>query len=363
MGPRIRRLRRDLGLTQAVMAQDLQVSASYIALIERNHRPISADMLIRLAETYNVDIASFRSTDDDAIAQLQSALSEPVFTDLGITRDDLRDLTAVNPALSEAVASLYQSYRTSQRTVMEARASGSEVKDPLEDARQFISNNSNHFPALDKTGEDIAKTLDTRHGNLLDAVAVRLKNTHSLDLRILPADIMVSAYRRLDRHRRQIAISESLDNASRAFQAVLQLVLLECSNLIDETVDVGTFETEAGKRVARAALANYLAAAVVFPYEVFHQATEELHYDIEALSRRFGASFEQVAHRLTTLQRPGREGIPFFFLRIDAAGNVSKRFSAGVFPFCPLRRVMPIVECPRDLSPPQKNPLANHTAS
>ena len=355
VGPRLRRLRRELGITQAAMAQDLDVSASYIALIERNHRPISAELLIRLAETYNVDIASFRDADGDAIEHLQDALTDPVFTNVGITRDDLRDLSAVNPALTDAVASLYQSYQSSQRAVMESRASGAEIMDPLEDARQFITKNRNYFPALDQSGEEIAHALSRFKGAALDAVAARLKNKHSLELRILPADIMAGAYRRYDRHRRQIAISEALDQASRVFQAILQVILLECGNLLDQTTGSGEFETEAGQRLARAALANYIAAAVIFPYRTFHQSAEELKYDLEALSRRFGASFEQVAHRLTTLQRPGLEGVPFFFLRIDAAGNVSKRFSAGVFPFarfggsCPLWNVHETFRIPRKI--------------
>ena len=52
-------------------------------------------------------------------------------------------------------------------------------------------------------------------------------------------------------------------------------------------------------------------------------------YDIDILARRFQASFEQVCHRLTTLRRPGAEGVPFHFLRIDIAGNISKSFSAS----------------------------------
>ena len=333
MGPRVRRLRRQLGLTQAVMAGELDISPSYIALIERNHRPMSADLLIRLAETYDLDIAAFASAEDETTQQLEAALADPVFADLSIGRDDMRDLTAANPALSEAVAALYQSYRASQRAMMEARASGGGVKDPLEEARDFIDSSQNYFPALDEASEETAGELAKMRGGLFDAIARRLEDKHNLSLRILPADVMVGAYRRLDRHRAQVVISEALDGTSRTFQAALQLILLEQHETLDRAIADTSFSTDAGYKLTRAALANYAAGALTLPYQRFVTSAEELDYDIEALTRRFNASFEQVAHRLTTMQRPGAQGVPFFFVRIDAAGNVSKRFSGGVFPF------------------------------
>ncbi len=335
------------------MAKDLDISPSYIALIERNHRPMSADLLIRLAEAYDVDIAAFAAAEDETLSQLETALADPLFAEFSISRDDIRDLLSANPALGEAVAALYQSYRASQSAVMEARAGDETGKDPLEEARSFISAARNYFPGLDQAGEEISRALALQSPNLIDALGERFKQKHGLSLRVLPADIMVGAYRRHDRHRSQIAISEALDQASRSFQATLQLVLLELGALLDDAVSADAFETDAGRRLARAALANYAAGAIIFPYERFFESAQELKYDIEALSRRFNASFEQVAHRLTTLQRPGREGIPFFFLRIDAAGNVSKRFSGGVFPFaryggsCPLWSIHQTFKTPR----------------
>lgn len=354
IGPRLRRIRRELGLTQAQMAGDLDISPSYITLIERNQRPLPADLLLRLAETYNLELTAFAAGDEDAFARLEAALADPIFQDLSISREDVRDLLSANPAMGEAVAALYAAYRASQTAVMEARAAGAAgPADPLEEARDFIAEQRNYFPALDEAGEETANALAAEGGALFAAIGERLKKRHSLSLRILPADIMVGAYRRHDRHRGQIAISEALDQASRDFQATLQLVLLEQAETLDETVKATSFETDAGRRLARAALANYAAGAIIFPYDRFFDSARELKYDIEALGRRFGASFEQVCHRLTTLQRPGGEGVPFFFLRIDAAGNVSKRFSGGVFPFaryggsCPLWNIHETFRTPR----------------
>ncbi|WDI32606.1 short-chain fatty acyl-CoA regulator family protein [Hyphococcus flavus] len=355
LGPRLRRLRRGLGLTQAAMAKDLDVSASYIALIERNHRPLSAELLIRLAEIYDIEIAAFAGAEDRTVSQLQAALGDPVFSNFSIEREDIRDLTATNPALGDAVAALYGAYRASQNAVMEARAGGDVANDPLEEAREFISRERNYFPALDQAGEETAIALGAKKTGQYEALAQRFQDRHGLKVRVLPDDIMVGAYRRNDRHRKQVMVSELLDHASRVFQLSLQLALLEGEELLDEAVSRAAFETDAGKRLTRAALANYYAAAIMLPYGKFRRSAEELQYDVEALGRRFGASFEQVCHRLTTLQKTGEEGIPFFFLRFDAAGNVSKRFSGGVFPFaryggsCPIWNIHQTFRTPRKI--------------
>ncbi len=355
VGPRIRRIRRGLGLTQAQMAAELDVSPSYITLIERNQRPLPAELLLRLAETYGLDLGAFASGEDETFAQLEAMLVDPIFQDLSLGKEDVRDLLSANPAMGEAVAALYGAYRSATAATLEARAAGGAgaKADPVEEARDFIAEARNYFPALDEAGEETAAALAAAKTGLMEALAERFEKRHGLKLRILPADIMVGAYRRHDRHRRQLMISEALDQASRVFQAALQLALIEARDALDAIVNKASFESDAGRRLARAALANYYAGAIIFPYRRFLQSAEELKYDVEALGRRFGASFEQVCHRLTTLQRPGAEGVPFFFLRFDAAGNVSKRFSGGVFPFaryggsCPVWNIHEAFRTPR----------------
>jgi len=81
------------------------------------------------------------------------------------------------------------------------------------------------------------------------------------------------------------------------------------------------------------------------PYGAFRAEAKAVRHDIDRLSRRFGVSFEQACHRLSTLQRPGAEGIPFYFCRVDMAGNITKRHSATRLQFarfggaCPLWHV------------------------
>lgn len=354
IGPQVRRLRRERRQTQAEMAAALGVSASYVNLIERNQRPVSADLLLRVAAAYDLDLAKFGAS-SDLEPGLIAAFQDPLFADAGVTRADAVELAGGNPVLGEAVAALYRAFRASQNALLEARASGgSGERDPVEEARDFVQSRRNHFPALDAVGESFAESdASRRHGSAAAALLLRFEEKHAIRVRILPADVMGGATRRLDRHARELRIAETLDGASRQFQLALQLVLLEQAGLLDNLVNGAKFETDAGRRLARAALANYGAAAHIMPYAAFLASAESLAYDVEALGRRYGASFEQAAHRLTTLQRPGAEGLAFFFIRVDAAGNVSKRFSGDVFPFaryggsCPLWNVHDVFRTPR----------------
>ncbi len=353
LGPQIRRLRREHGLTQAQMAGELGVSPSYVNLIERNQRPVSADLLVRMAAAYDLDLAAFSDDRaDDLFASLADAVADPIFQQAGVNREDAQELAGGNPALAEAVAALYRAYRAAQNDVIEARAAGrGGPADPVEEARAFIQANRNYFAPLDEAGEAIGA--DRARGALFESLARRFQDRHGLKVRVLPEDIMVGAYRRLNRHAGEVSISEALDQASRTFHLALQLCLIEQSAALDRLVNEAKFESDAGRRLSRAALANYAAAAIMLPYAAFLSSAKELAYDIEALGRRFGCSFEQVAHRLTTMQRPGAEGVPFFFVRLDAAGNISKRFSGEVFPFaryggsCPLWNVHETFRAPR----------------
>ena len=353
LGPQIRRLRRDQGHTQAEMAIALEISTSYVNLIERNQRPVSADLLVKLANVYSLDLSRLDGSDtDELFSDLAAAFSDPVFQDAGVTREDALELAAGNPVLGSAVASLFRAYRAAEQELTDARVAGNRATDdPVEEARTFLHAHRNHFPEIDEAGERIAA--EKGAGALFERLAQRFQRDHRLRVRLLPAAVMAGAWRRLNRHAGEIAISEALDQASRTFHLALQLALIEQNAVLDRLVNEAKFATDAGRRLARSALANYAAAAMILPYGAFLAAAKELSYDLEAVGRRFGASFEQVAHRLTTLRRPGAEGVPFFFLRVDAAGNVSKRFSGDIFPFaryggsCPLWTVHEAFRTPR----------------
>lgn len=349
IGPRLRRLRRDLGLTQAAMAAELGVSSSYIALIERSQRPLTAEMLLRLAETYRIDIADLARDDGaEAGGRLRAVLRDPMFADLDPPDGELAEFAGSYPVLSEALLRLHTAYQEGQLALADRTETDTPGPDPVAEARRFLAARRNFFPALDAQAETAARAV-RRSGSF----AQYLEKTHGYGVRFLPPDVMARAVRRLDRHRSEIALDQTLDAASRSFQLALQTAYLDLSNAIDAALSEGEFSSENGRRLARRALANYAAAALIMPYKDFLSAAEEIRYDVEGLGRRFGASFEQTAHRLTTLQKPGAEGAPFFFIRIDQAGNVSKRLDGAGFPFarhggsCPLWSVHHAFQTPR----------------
>ncbi len=357
VGPRLRRLRRNLGLTQADMAANLDVSASYIALLERNHRPLSADMLMRLARTYKMDMGVLAGdgTADDS-SQLQTALKDPIFADIDLPPLETEDIATNFPSIMEAFLRLYTAYQENQLALADqgAETSGdgarTDFADPVAEARRFLAARRNSFPALDDAAERVAETVSGFAG-----LTEYLKDRHSLRVRRVPATFMAGSVRRLDRHHREVLLDDSLDTASQTFQLALQLAYLDMRRDIEAVIKEGSFVSESGMRLAHRALASYAAAAILMPYNAFARAAESRRYDLEALSRQFSTSFEQTAHRLTTLQKPGHERVPFFFIRVDEAGNVSKRLDGAGFPFalhgggCPLWSVHQAFRTPRQI--------------
>ncbi len=358
MGPRLRRLRRDLGLTQANMAADLDISASYVALLERNQRPLTADMLLRLARTYKMDMAELAGDGGaEYTARLQAVLKDPMFADIDLPPLETADVATSYPGVTEALLRLFTAYKEEQLALADRGADGragggreAEPPDPVDEARRFLAARRNSFPSLDDAVERLAQTVSGQSG-----IIEHLKVRHHLRVRRLPPEVMVGSTRRLDRHHEEVLLDDSLDTASQTFQLALQLAYLEMSGEIDAVLKEGSFATEGGERLTRRALASYAAAALIMPYSAFARAVEARHYDVEALARQFGASFEQTAHRLTTLQKPGQERVPFFFIRVDPAGNVSKRLDGAGFPFarhggaCPLWTVHQVFRTPRQI--------------
>lgn len=355
LGPSLRRIRRDRGLTQADMAADLEVSPSYIALLERNHRPLSGEILLRLAQTYNIDMSAFADNASDDALRLQSALKDPIFADIELPSLEIADVVTNFPGIAEAFLRLFTAYREEQLALADRGAEtgsgkGADLSDPVAESRRFLTARRNSFPLLDDTAERLAQVVKG-----YEALPAYLKSRHGLRVRRVPPEVMVGSMRRLDWHRREILLEDEMDTASQNFQLALQLAYLEMDKEIDTVLHEGNFASETGERLTRKALASYAAAAMLMPYSIFAKAVEIRRYDIEALARQFGASFEQTAHRLTTLQKPGHERVPFFFIRVDEAGNVSKRLDGAGFPFarhgggCPLWSVHHAFRTPREI--------------
>jgi predicted transcriptional regulator/DNA-binding XRE family transcriptional regulator len=360
IGPRFRRIRRQLGLSQTQMAEELGVSPSYVNLIERNQRPVTAQILLKMAEAYDLDLRELAAADKDRFfAELNEVFSDPLFREIELPKQELRDLVELCPDAANAVQRLYRAYVEARRgeTMAAARLAGrddapTEGTNPVERVRDLIELNRNHFPALETAAEALRDELDAPSHELFRALAERLRERHGILVRILPVDVMRDTLRRYAPHRKQLLLSELLDGAGCVFQAAFQLALAEAKAPIDQIIAASSALDDQARRLFRISLANYFAAAVIMPYGLFHETAERLAYDIALLGQRFGAGFEQVCHRLTTLARPNARGVPFFMLRVDRAGNVSKRFSSGSFPFskfggtCPLWNVHATFETP-----------------
>ena len=210
-----------------------------------------------------------------------------------------------------------------------AAAGASDSDGPIAPVRREIARWRNHFADLDHAAEVLADELRAGSADLYGAIAERLRVTHQLSIRILPVDVMPATLRRLDLHARQVQLSELLDPASRTFAAAFQLAQLEAREPIEALVKGAGFADRASERLYRRHLTSSFAAGLMMPYGRFLRACEATGYDVELLQRRFGAGFEQVAHRLTTLNRVGARGLPFFMLRVDRVGEASKRYAGA----------------------------------
>ena len=342
-GPRLRRLRRDLGLNQAQMAEGLGISPSYLNLLERNQRPLSAQLLLKLADNFDVNLKGLSGdAGGRTISDLKEVFSDPLLETLSVGTQDLIDLSGSSPAASQALITLYRAYRqTGERaaglaekmTDWSASNPVERAAFPAEEVRDFFVAHRNHFPELEQAAELLWEQSLTRAETVPAGLRQHLKTHHSLAVQVMPVEFMGQLIRRFDRHSLRLFLSEVLPPATRNFQIAYQICLLEHGGILDEIVARSGVAAAETRRLLRISLANYFAGAVLMPYERFLRTAEKKRYDIELLCQRFDASFEQVCHRLTTLQRPTAPGVPFFFIRIDPAGNVSKRLSAGGFHF------------------------------
>jgi len=362
VGPRVKRLRKTLGVTQAQMAEDLGVSASYVNLIERNQRALSVKVLLRLAEVYDFDIAELSASQDSQLAaSLYEAMRDPALEAKDVGKNEVEDVVNASPQVAQAILTLHRKYRD---LALRAHSDENPLSDrekvelleesarSVESVRRMMGEHRNFFPDLDEAAEALADELKLPTREPHTALTDRLRNRHGLRVRIVPVEVMPDMLKYFDRHRGGLDLSELLPQSGRRFQMAFQLAMLEYRDLIDGIVSKAGLPDRDAIGLARVTLANYFAAALLLPYDRFLKECEATRYDVELLSHRFGTSYEQTAHRLTTLQKPEARGIPFFFVRLDTAGNVSKRFSAGRFHFskfggaCPLWNIHQCFETP-----------------
>lgn len=314
------------------MAHELAISPSYLNLIEANQRPVTVPILLRLAEKFQLDLAALSGEGDERLqADLMEALSDPVFEAMDIKATDVRELVAQLPALGQAFVALYNAFRRGGNgdagLGMTGEGEAGNVAIPSEEVTDFIQKNRNHFAELEEAAETLWKENNLASFTLQQDLVRVLNARFAVDVEIVPAKALEGYLRLYNPMTRRLQLSELLPLASRTFQLAHQIAFLGYRREIEHAVSGGKFTTPEADALAASALANYFAAALMSPYARFAEAARATRYDLDTLQHRFGLSFEQVCHRLTTLQRPGDTGLPFHLIRVDIAGNISKRFS------------------------------------
>ena len=340
LGGKIRALRRSQRVSQAELARRLSISPSYLNLIEHNRRGFTADLLVRLAEVLPLDMKTLSAEHDERLlAELLEVFGDALFENLELIAGDVRELATAQPPIANAILRLYGAYRGAREAAQNLAARLSDggaleglqpSRFPTEEVSDFIQRRFNYFPELEEGAEAIARDAGLADSDsLFSRLASYLDRTCGIEVRIEHASVMRSALRRFDPETRVLSLSEILRRGSRNFQLAHQVGLLTQRDVLARAAADPLLTSEESVALCRVALANYFAGAVLMPYRSFLRAARLEHYDIDLLGHRFRTSFEQTCHRLTTLRRPGEEGIPFHMMRIDIAGNVSKRFSAS----------------------------------
>ena len=349
-GARLRALRNQHRLTQAELAARLEISPSYVNQLESNQRPLTATVMLGLAERFNLDLASLAAdASDRLVADLREALADPVFGEAVPNLQELKIVASNAPDMGRAVLALYEAYRKSNERLagMDAaleRDPQSGVTTAYEEVRDFFHYADNHIDPLDRAAEALAAELGELGPERLRRLSQYCTDRHAIS--VVP-DQMAGERQltALDRADRRLRINARLDPSSQFFQIAAVLCGLEQAGLVEHLLDGASFKAPEARAIARMGLANYFAGALQMPYGAFLQAADTCRFDIEELARLFGASLEQVAHRLSTMQRPRERGVPFFFARVDAAGTITKRHSATGLQFarfggaCPLWNV------------------------
>ncbi len=349
MGVRLRRLREERNLKQVELASALGISTSYLNQIEQNQRPLTVPVLLRINAAFGVDVQLFSEADEARlIGEIREALSDEAQTE-HVALAEVRELASAMPAMARAFVSLHHRYR---EVVERAEAMAAQLGDdwtgdaparaPFEQVRDFFYARRNHIPELDAAAERLYAEAGLGPHSVHAGLVRWLERRHGVRVVQDDTDTM---QRRFDPEARTLHLAAHLRQGQQAFQMATQLAFLDLGEVIHTLASDPALGTEETQGLCRIGLANYFAGALLLPYAPFLRAAEESRYDIERLSRHFGVGFETICHRLSTLQRPEARGVPFFLIRVDRAGNISKRQSATDFHFsrvggtCPLWNV------------------------
>ncbi len=342
-GHTLRQIRSDFGLSQVEFARKIGLSTAYVNQIENNNRPVTASVLLTINRIFGVDLSAFEKNDLDRVAQdLQEIFADTQYHSASVGRQEIHELVTRAPGVTKAIMDLYGALRTyhDREAIADdlVQQGGSEVEGPglkqsaYDEVRDYFHYMDNYVDSIDRAAEKLAGEIGlARAPSKFAALTGWLKDRFAISVTQFP-DYDGTLIRQ-EEHARTIALYRAVPQSTRNFLLGSAIAELCVRDLISEEVERARFKTKSAESIARLALRNYFSGALLLPYDDFLKAASESRHDIQLLSNRLDASIETVCHRLSTLQRPGAKGLPFYFVKIDRAGNVVKRHSATRFQF------------------------------
>jgi predicted transcriptional regulator/DNA-binding XRE family transcriptional regulator len=334
IGPHLRRLRLERGETQGQMARALGISPSYVNLLENNERSVSVSVLMRMFEVYGVDWRDIAEDDGASqLSDLRAVMQDPLFTNTQTDLSQMRAALVHSPGLVQSFLTLHRAYQAATDQLLSLAEGDTPLitASPEAAVHNYFRRQRNHFKELEEVAEGFWGPVAVERDEVYGAIKRRLRDRNGISVRLVRVEDLPGTLRRYDEDAREILLSEALDHTNRIFQLVHMAGLVEQRSLLDGLIDKAGIAEARGRARLRVELANYFAAAVLMPYDAYLAEARATKYDLDHIATRFGVSFEQACHRATTLQRDGAQGVPFFFLRIDKGGNVTKRFNATGF--------------------------------
>ena len=335
IGPKIKAFRRQLGLQANKLSEQLGISPSYLNLIESGKRKIDGDLLLKVCEELKIELTDLTNKSDLNLANnLSELLADELFEDLDILGPEVQDLVNTNPKIARALIKLGDNYKQKGQEIVSKVENisgkiidGRKTSFPGEVVSDFLQENKNYFSKLEKFADDIFNRIQINNRATYMALCDFLKTEYGVKVKdVLPEDGKPFS-KIYYKSQKELHLSDYVALETKKLYAAAQIAQEGAMVVIENYLSEFKFPSEESKKLTKVALLNYCGAAILMPYKLFHQECMKQKYDLELLQNTFACTFEQIAHRVTCLQDPKLPGIPFHFLRVDVAGNISKRFS------------------------------------
>ena len=335
IGPKIKAFRRQIGLQANKLAEDLGISPSYLNLIESGKRKIDGDLLLKVCEKLKIQLSDLTTKSDINLANnISELLDDQLFEDLDILGPEVQDLVNTNPKIARALIKLGDNFKQKDHELINKveNLSGKIIDKrktsfPGEVISDFLQENKNYFPKLEEFANKVFNQVQKNNRTRYIALCEYLESKYSIIVKDIIPEEKKPFSKIYNKNNKELLLSDYNSLETKKLHAAAQIAQEGAMDEINLYLSKFTFPSEESKRLTKVALLNYCGAAILMPYKLFHSECKKLKYDLELLQNTFATSFEQVAHRVTCLQDPKLPGIPFHMLRVDMAGNISKRFS------------------------------------